>query len=183
MSGLCACCGALSYAVIDLETTGLVPGQDAVVEVGVVLVDADGEPQDDWHSPVRPWRPLDASHVHGIRETDLLGAPSFAEEGRVLVAHNVGFDAAMLTHEWRRLGQSRSWPTACTREAAEELGLAGRRLPELMEELGVERAGDAHRAASGAEGAAAVWWRLLNQARLRRVHLPLRGGRPLVATR
>src|SRR4051812_24564913 len=106
--GLCACCGALSYAVIDLETTGLVPGQDAVVEVCVVLVDADGEPQDDWHSLVRPWRPLDASHVHGIREPDLAGAPSFAEvaddlaallEGRVLVAHNAGFDAAMLTHE------------------------------------------------------------------------------------
>lgn len=58
----CACCRGLTYAVVDLETTGLVPGEDAVAEVGVVLSDAEGEPQDDWQSLVRPWRPLGATH-------------------------------------------------------------------------------------------------------------------------
>lgn len=181
----CACCGGLTYAVVDLETTGLVPGEDAVTEVGVVLSDAEGEPGHDWQSLVRPWRPLGATHVHGIRDGDLVEAPVFAAvadrldmlfDGRVLVAHNAGFDAAMLRHEWRRLGQSRSWPTACTREAAEALGLGATNLPELMSVLDVERAGRAHRAGPDAEAAALVWWRLLNLARARRVHLPLRTG-------
>lgn len=185
MSGRCACCGGLRYAVVDLETTGLTPGADAVVEVAVVLADAEGEPEADWHTLVRPWRPLAATHVHGLRAGDLEDAPPFEAvadrldqllDGRILVAHNAGFDAAMLAQEWGRLGQDRRWTAACTREAAEQLGLSGQRLPELMEELAVERVGNAHRAASDAEATGLVWWRLLNLARARRVHLPLRSA-------
>lgn len=183
MSGQCACCGGLSDAVLDLETTGLTPGADAVVEVAVVLADAEGEPEADWHTLVRPWRPVAATHVHGLRTGDLEEAPPFEAvadrlgqllDGRVLVAHNAGFDAGMLAQEWQRLGQPRRWRAACTREAAEELGLNGRRLSDLMEELGIDRVGSAHRAASDSEATALVWWRLLNLARARRVHLPVR---------
>ena len=84
----------------------------------------------------------------------------------------------MLAQDWQRLGQERTWTAACTREAADQPGLRGRRLPELMEEPAIERAGSAHRAAFDAEVfdaevTALVWWRLLNLARARRVHLPL----------
>jgi DNA polymerase III subunit epsilon len=185
VSAQCACCGGLSYAVVDLETTGLTPGVDAVVEIAVVLTDAEGEAEADWHSLVRPWRRVGATEVHGLHAADLEGAPAFEAvadrldrllAGRALVAHNAGFDAAMLTREWQRLGLARRWTTACTREAAEQLELRGRRLPELMEELAIDRAGSAHRAASDAEATALVWWRLLNLARARRVHLPLRSA-------
>lgn len=77
----------------------------------------------------------------------------------------------MLAGEWQRLGQARRWTTARTREPAEEPGLRSRRLPELMEELAIDRTGVAHRAASDAEATALVWWRLLNLARTRRVQL------------
>jgi DNA polymerase III epsilon subunit-like protein len=185
VSGQCACCGGLSYAVVDLETTGLTPGADAVVEVAIVLADAEGDTEADWHTLVRPWRPVAATHVHGLGAGDLEEAPPFEAvadrldqllDCRVLVAHNAGFDEAMLAQEWRRLGQDRRWAAACTREAAAQLGLSGQRLPELMAELGIERAGTGHRAASDAEATALVWWRLLNLARARRVHLPLRSA-------
>ena len=82
----------------------------------------------------------------------------------------------MLAQDWQRLGQERTWTAACTREAADQPGLRGRRLPELMEEPAIERAGSAHRAASDAEATPLVWWRLLNPARVRRVHPPLRSA-------
>ena len=34
------------FAVVDLETTGFSPTQDRIVEVGVVVLDADGVEQD-----------------------------------------------------------------------------------------------------------------------------------------
>jgi hypothetical protein len=86
-------------------------------------------------------------------------------------ASALGSGASSLSREtvpkWAALGQ---------REAAEQLGLSGQRLPELMDELAVERVGNAHRAASDAEATGLVWWRLLNLARARRVHLPLRSA-------
>jgi len=47
----CACCG-WEDAALDVETTGLVPGVDAVVEVAVVRLDAMAEAQSDWSTPV-----------------------------------------------------------------------------------------------------------------------------------
>jgi DNA polymerase-3 subunit epsilon len=180
----CACCG-WTYAVVDVETTGLVPGVDAVVEVAVVLLDEHGEATEDWSSLVRPWRPLDAGDRHGLTDADLADAHVFAEVagrldellvGRLVVGHNVGFDAAMLAAEWRRLGVERAWPTADTLDAAETVGRGRGKLAELLDGVGAERAGSAHRAGSDAEATAQAWWRLLNTARTQRRHLPLRGG-------
>lgn len=180
----CACCG-WTYAVVDVETTGLVPGVDAVVEVAVVLLDEHGEATEDWSSLVRPWRELDATATHGLADADLADAPVFAEAtprldellaGRLMVGHNVGFDAAMLAAEWRRLEERRAWPTADTLDAAEVLGMNRGKLNELLGAVAVERVGVAHRAASDAEATAQAWWRLLNTARTQRRHLPLHGG-------
>jgi len=179
---LCACCG-WTYAALDVETTGLLPGVDAVIEVAVVLLDEHGEPTADWSSLVSPWREVDATDTHGLTAQHLAGAPVLCQiagrldellAGRVLVGQNIGFDLAMLAAEWRRLDQRRAWPSADTQEAAAVLGRRGGKLDALLGEMGVERAGSAHRAASDAEATAQVWWRLLNEARARRVHLPLR---------
>lgn len=62
-------------------------------------------------------------------------------------------------------------------EAAEELGLRGRKLAQLLGELDLERARRGHRAAVDAEATALFWWRLLNLARSRSVHLPTPPGR------
>ncbi len=102
------------FAVVDLETTGFSPTQDRIVEVGVVVLDADGVEQDAFCSLVDPEQDPGPTHIHGITAAMLEGAPTFAEvhpcvagmlSGRVVVGHNVDrFDLAFLVEECRRLG-------------------------------------------------------------------------------
>lgn len=105
------------YAVVDVETTGLFAGRwhNRVVEVGVVHVGRDGRVTDEWCTLVNPERDLGPQHVHGIRASDVRRAPTFADiagdltallAGRVVVAHNLGFDLRFLRYEYERLGFS-----------------------------------------------------------------------------
>jgi len=104
------------YAVIDVETTGFHAGRhDRIAEVAVVHLDADGQVTGEWCSLVNPDRDLGPQHVHGISAADVRQAPSFSRlagqvagllRGRVLVAHNLSFDARFLTAEYLRLGIS-----------------------------------------------------------------------------
>jgi len=102
------------YAVIDLETTGLRPNRrDRVVELAVVHLDSTGKVEQEWSTLVNPGCDLGPQRVHGIRAADVLDAPSFQEiagilrsllTGRILVAHNLWFDAMFLQAEYDRLG-------------------------------------------------------------------------------
>jgi DNA polymerase-3 subunit epsilon len=103
--------------VVDVETTGLFPGRwhNRVVEIGIVHVGRDGVVTDEWGTLVNPERDLGPQHVHGVRARDVLGAPTFGElagdvaarlAGRVVVAHNLGFDVRFLLYEYERLGFS-----------------------------------------------------------------------------
>jgi len=102
------------FAVVDLETTGFSPQQERIVEVAVVVLDADGVEQDTFCTLVDPERDPGPTHVHGITVAMLEGAPTFAAvhpyvaallSGRVVVGHNVDrFDLAFLLEECRRLG-------------------------------------------------------------------------------
>lgn len=106
------------YAVVDVETTGLFTGRwhhNRVVEVGVVHVDRDGVVTDEWCTLVNPERDLGPQHIHGVRASDVRMAPTFVElagdlatrlAGRVVVAHNLGFDLRFLRYEYERLGLS-----------------------------------------------------------------------------
>lgn len=99
----------MPFAVIDFETTGLVPERtDRVVEVGVVLTDDDGRIEHEWTTLVNPRRDVGATHIHGIPAGDVLDAPDFGDisdyllemlSGRVLVAHNASFDMRFLHRE------------------------------------------------------------------------------------
>lgn len=102
------------YVVIDFETTGFSARKtDRVVEIGVVCMDHSGEIVDEWATLVNPERDVSAGHIHGITARDVYGAPRFADvagllteslRGRVLVAHNLSFEAQFLVGEFARLG-------------------------------------------------------------------------------
>ncbi|MBK5250382.1 MAG: hypothetical protein JJE50_13295 [Actinomycetales bacterium] len=104
----------MSYAVVDVETTGLRPSwHDRIVEVGVVLVSSTGEVEDTWCTLVNPERDLGPQEIHGINSADVLAAPTFADisgtlthllRGRMFVAHNARFDAGFLTASYGGLG-------------------------------------------------------------------------------
>lgn len=113
------------YAVVDLETTGLSPYRNRVLEVGVVHVSPDGRVTDEWGSLVNPGQAVGATHIHGMTAADVAAAPTFAQvapgllglmRGRVVVAHNAKFDAGFLLEELTRAGTTPpgELPVLCT---------------------------------------------------------------------
>ncbi|MGB3375025.1 MAG: exonuclease domain-containing protein [Microbacterium sp.] len=99
----------MSYAVIDLETTGFSPARgDRIIEVGVVLLDDEGAIEHEWTTLINPQRDVGPTHVHGIRARDVIDAPLFSDvaaylvsllSGRTLAAHNQEFDLRFLKAE------------------------------------------------------------------------------------
>jgi DNA polymerase-3 subunit epsilon/CBS domain-containing protein len=102
---------AFEAVVIDTETTGLDPRSARVVEIGAVvvrngaLVEAEA-----FRSFVGSGTPVPstASAVHGIHDSDLVGAPAFPEAladlvafvgERPVIGHSIGFDLAVLKSE------------------------------------------------------------------------------------
>lgn len=102
----------MSFAVIDFETTGFMPEKhDRVVEIGIVLTDGHGAVEHEWTTLVNPRRDIGATHVHGLRASDLMDAPEFGDvaghvlelvAGRTVVAHNATFDMRFLHAELHR---------------------------------------------------------------------------------
>lgn len=123
------------FAVVDVETTGLIVGRDRVLEIAVIAVDASGRVIDEWTSLLNPDGPVGATHIHGLTALKLRQAPRFHQVageltarlvGRVLVAHNARFDLAFLSAEYARAGWTMPpAPHLCTLEES------GRYMPEL----------------------------------------------------
>lgn len=108
--------GLPPFAVVDLETSGLRPGRDNVLQVGVVTVEADGTVLDRWETLVRlrwPWSRVGPTHIHGLTRRRLRRATpagvAVAEllrrlDGAVFTAHNAAFDAKFVRRWARRHG-------------------------------------------------------------------------------
>jgi DNA polymerase III subunit epsilon len=117
------------YAVFDCETTGTSPVRDEIVSFALVRLDADGNEVGRCTSLVRPACPIpaEATAVHGISYRDVAAAPTLSEvardllrllKGAVFVAHNAGFDLAMLQRGLAASGIDYEPPAvACTLEA------------------------------------------------------------------
>lgn len=95
-----------SYVCIDLETTGLDPKRDKIIEIGAVKVEK-GEITEEWNAFVNPGRKLEKRIVEltGIRDGQLADAkkipeilPEFFEflGDHVLLGHFVLFDFSFL---------------------------------------------------------------------------------------
>ena len=95
-----------SYVAVDLETTGLDPKRDKIIEIGAVRVEA-GEITADFESFVNPYRLLEArtKSLTGIRDRDVADArgidavlPGFLNfAGELpLLGHRIFFDYSFL---------------------------------------------------------------------------------------
>lgn len=100
----------LSLAIVDIQTTGFT-AFDRIVEIACVTV-IDGDIVDEYETLVQPHREIGPVHAHGITTGMLESAPEFEKvadniarrvNGRILVAHNLGFTAQMLGQEAARL--------------------------------------------------------------------------------
>ncbi len=134
---------AARFVVVDLETTGLRPGQSAICEIGAVRVEA-LLPAGTFQTLVDPGVPVPPviSGITGLEDRDLRGAPkpaaavrsflAFAGEGAVIVAHNARFDLAFLDREVEALtGRRLAGPVVDT------VGLARRLLVDRAPRVGL----------------------------------------------
>jgi DNA polymerase-3 subunit epsilon len=96
----------MEFIAFDLETTGIQPKTDAIVEIGAVRFDG-VEPVETFSTLINPGRPIppEASAVNGITDDMVAGSPSiekvltdFADfcGDLPLVAHNAPFDFKFL---------------------------------------------------------------------------------------
>jgi DNA polymerase-3 subunit epsilon len=100
------------YIVVDLETTGLGPETDAIIEIAAVQVSC-GEVIATFERLVNPGRLIDGfiQQFTGITNDMLCAAPPIRDVlpkfavfagGSVMVAHNANFDINFLNNSFRR---------------------------------------------------------------------------------
>jgi DNA polymerase-3 subunit epsilon len=158
--------GDHGWAAVDIETTGLNPVRDRIVEIGVVRLGPNTEPIDEWSTVVNPGDRAFGSQVHGLRKSDIADAPTFTDirddllarlAGSVLVAHNAPFDVAFLQSETVRAGVA--WGPIeglCTMQLLKGMGLSkSRKLHQACVDLDVW-AGREHVALDDARAVAAI---------------------------
>ena len=153
------------FAAVDLETTGLSPRLDRVVEIAVVQLDCDLSPCGEFTTLINPGRHIGATDIHRISARDVVGAPRFEQiapmlldvlRGRVIVAHNVQFDLRFLDAEFARMGIGLpELPVMCTMQLAAQClrGLPARSLAACCLAAGIPLDG-AHAAAVDASAVA-----------------------------
>lgn len=173
----------LSFAVVDVETTGGGPHRGhRMTEIAIVHVD-NGEIVDEFASLLNPGRsiPPMISSLTGITAEMVDGAPFFEHvadlvlerlRDRVFVAHNAQFDRGFVRAELAEaLGEAPALTPLCTVQMARGLlpRLRRRNLDALTRYFGIPIHGR-HRAAGDALATARVLLRLLDEAALQGIH-------------
>lgn len=162
------CSPMTTFVALDLETTGLTPGRDRIIEVGAARFTTHGE-EATFSSLVNPGRRPSRfiEQLTGIRVADLETAPSFDGvrarlqeflDGQLVVGHNIEFDLQFLRAE----GLEHTGPVIDTAMLARALfpDLKSHRLDDVARELGIP-AGEQHRALSDARVAGQAFLALL----------------------
>ncbi|MEG0900364.1 MAG: exonuclease domain-containing protein [Oscillospiraceae bacterium] len=104
-----------TFVVVDLETTGLSPEDEEIIEIGTIKYN-NGILEDTFHSLVNPHKPIpsSASAINHIYDKDVNNAPSFEDiadsfisfiEDYTLVAHNSSFDMKFIQTQLSSLGK------------------------------------------------------------------------------
>lgn len=157
----------LPVAVVDVETTGLHPAGDRIVEIAVVRLEPGSkEPRIALDTLVNPGRRMSATEIHGITDDDVRDAPTFpaiapavvqALHGALFASYNVYFDAKFVGAELERVGHRQFPPHLCLMYMRPLLAIGSRcTLDDACREHGVPRAGS-HMAAEDALASARLW--------------------------
>jgi DNA polymerase III epsilon subunit-like protein len=153
--------------VLDVETTGIVTARDRVYEIGMVILDPDGQVVERFETLVRPDGTLASRLDEALRE-----APTFGEVAGevvkrlrrgVVAGHGSAFDLTMLNGELVRIGAGLpEVPYLCTNDLALALNVGSptRRFAMLCHVLGVDMP-SWHTAAGDADATGRLLLRLL----------------------
>lgn len=118
-------------AFVDVETTGLSPFRNRVIEIGIVRVD-DGKVTATYESLINPEQYIrpEITMLTGIRTEQLENAPTFASLRSTIrellidamfVAHNARFDLSFIKSEFARFDESFRAKTLCTAKLSRRL--------------------------------------------------------------
>lgn len=161
---------------LDTETTGLDPQKAEVIEVAVIRREADGT-ESRFHTLIKPERIEDAHpkalEVNGYADDPSRwdDAPTMVEVGdqiadmtknSVICGHNIGFDEAMISANFKRAGVKRRIPyhkidtVTLAWEHLVPLGLERMSMDRIREFLGWSKEG-AHTAMKDAEDAQSLY--------------------------
>jgi len=167
----------LSYAVVDVETTGGGVHQGhRITEIAIVTVER-GQVVDDWTTLVNPGRSIQpmVTTITGITSEMVDSAPFFEHVApevssrladRIFVAHNVGFDWSFVRKELVEAeGEAPESGSLCTVQLSRLLlpQLKRRNLDALSQHYDVKIEGR-HRAWGDARATAWILLRLLEEA-------------------
>jgi DNA polymerase III subunit epsilon len=167
---------SISWAVVDVETTGGQPPTDRITEFAAVIVQG-GEVKEVYETLINPERaiPPFVSRLTNISYEMVRHAPTFSTvasqvmeklAGCVFVAHNVNFDWKFVSHEVTRASGTELYGRRlCTVRLARQLlpGLHRKSLDHLANYYGVEIRGR-HRAGGDALATAHCLVRMLEDA-------------------
>lgn len=163
------------FAVVDIETSGLSEQRHRILQIGVVVVEADGTERDRWSTLVKlrwPLQRVGPTDIHGITRSMLRGAPSLSTaldelterlEGAVFTAHNAQFDAGFIERAARNRPSFELGPRLCTLRMSRRLDpdrLQSHRLADVAERFDVPLV-NPHDALADAAATAAILPHLL----------------------
>lgn len=165
----------VTFACVDLETTGGSPRGSRITEIGAVKYRG-GERVGSFHTLVDPGLPVPwfITHLTGIDDVSVDGAPEVESalpslleflRGAVFVAHNASFDFRFLNHDlWRLSYDLIPGPPVCTAKLARRVlgkDVPNVRLATLAHHFRTA-ARPRHRALEDAEACAAILHALLD---------------------
>jgi DNA polymerase III epsilon subunit family exonuclease len=144
----------LGATVIDLETTGVSTPSDRIVEVSAIKFTQGGVVKI-FDTLVNPNRRMAATHIHRIRRSDVINAPTWSDlaprliehiGGSVLIAHNAPFERRFLTTAFARAGIDAPLSFLCSLQLSrrllpERVGNGGHSLSALCNEFRIKTEG------------------------------------------
>ena len=140
----------LEFAIIDLETSGLEPSNSRLIEIAILLMNANGDIQEEYATLINPGNgQVGPTFIHHITEEAVSTAPTFEEvagdilcrlENRIVVAHHAAFEDKFLASEFRRAGvKMPHLPTIDTLLLARQIiELPNYKMETVLQHFGVE---------------------------------------------
>lgn len=162
-----------NYICVDLETTGLDPKRDKIIEIGAVLVEQ-GKIKKEFSTFLNPGRvlPKRITEITGIVDADLKDAPYIEDKigeflefagGHILLGHSILFDYSFLKRAAVNARFSYEVNAIDTLQIARKYlaGIPSRSLPNLCEFYGIEY--KPHRALEDAIATHKLYQKLLEE--------------------
>ena len=162
----------MSFAIIDIETTGGFAGANGITEIAIILFDGktiEGQ----YETLINPGIPIPhfITTLTGISNEMVYSAPKFEDvaanifnllQGRIFVAHNVNFDYSFVKHHLQLHGFELNSKKLCTVRLSRKVfpGYARYGLGSICQQMGIEMT-NRHRAMGDAAATVKLFYKIL----------------------